>query len=659
MTGTGAPVVEGLSELRRIGSGGFSTVYSAVEDAFRRPVAVKILSGLDDDARRRFQRELALMGQLHGHPNVVTPHRHGYTADGAGFVVMELAARGSLQDIVADRGPLPWSEAVGLILPIADALGHAHERGIVHLDVKPANILLTESGVPKLTDFGISSIKEATATVQQAFTLAHAPPETFGGGADQRDSRSDLYALASTLFALVAGRSPFEVSGPDSVYAHMQRVLTQPAPSLGMGPAVDAFMATALAKDPAHRPQTAADLSAALRSTVSPSSPESTSTNRSRGPGVVVAPKTWTDVSDRTGTGGFGVTDHDSTGLGNGNGNGNGNETVPRDDGPPPHRPDPAVTDEGPPPTGDAIRLVAGVVVAFVVLATVGVLGIRLLTGDDVAGPEPTVLGGDPVETGATVGGDSIATGPPGSPAGGPTGAADPVTSGVTGSTTSPSAASAPEDRSATLDPEVRAQLDQEVAERIVIQTGDLNQSWQSFDAGSIESLQDTYRATPGCARFADLIGEDGVTASAGGDVAFVSGNQALSVIVEFHTDEGVALQRGPALLLDLDYQGCLRTLQEASVATSNPAGSGFETSSREEPVTPYGQRAEGLRTTTVFDLPGLDDPRSTTVRYRIQIGRAVLSMLWVGESGNEPAQLQILQTVASRFEQELAAYDG
>ncbi|MEM9889631.1 MAG: protein kinase [Actinomycetota bacterium] len=256
MSAEAGPGIDGLSGFRRIGSGGFSTVYAAWEDDFSRWVAVKVLHDLDTGAVRRFERERSLMGQSSGHPNVTTPMRAGITADGNPYLVMQYMEGGSLQDLVDSGRLMPWREAVSLVRPIADALGSSHEQGIVHKDVKPANILLARNGAPTLTDFGIAGLRGSTST-RMAYTFSHSPPETFGGGVDLRDERSDLYSLASTLYTVIAGRSPFESDADDSELAWLTRIATHPAPALGVDPHLDRFFEVALAKDPDHRPQDA------------------------------------------------------------------------------------------------------------------------------------------------------------------------------------------------------------------------------------------------------------------------------------------------------------------------------------------------------------------------------------------------------------------
>ena len=247
--------IEGLVDFKPVGSGGFSTVYAAWDTQFNRWVAVKVLHGLDGAGQHRFERELRLNGQLADHPHVITPFRSGETSTGARYVVMEYLQAGSLQDMLDRFGPIDWRRAIGYVIPIADALGYGHSKQILHRDIKPANILLTANDSTKLVDFGIASAREATAT-QVAFTMAHAPPETF---LSQRDERSDLYSLASTLYALVLGRSPFQIDGPDNQAAHMRRIIELPVPYPNIDPQLDQFLLSALDKNPANRPYNAAD----------------------------------------------------------------------------------------------------------------------------------------------------------------------------------------------------------------------------------------------------------------------------------------------------------------------------------------------------------------------------------------------------------------
>lgn len=260
--------IEELRDYETIGQGGFSTVLSAWDTGFQRRVAVKVIPSLDDAGLRRFERERSIMGRLSYHPNVIMPFRAGFTKTGAAYLVMELGDGGSLEELFLQRGPIPWREAVGYVIDATAALEHAHSRGIIHRDVKPANILLA-GGIPKLTDFGIAALKETTASVM-AYTLNHCPPEAFAHGTDARDERSDLYSMASSLFTmLTGGDAPYDTEGADSQQAYMFRIISDEVPELSaeldVPDALRAFVNRCLAKEPDRRPQTADTFMAELR----------------------------------------------------------------------------------------------------------------------------------------------------------------------------------------------------------------------------------------------------------------------------------------------------------------------------------------------------------------------------------------------------------
>ena len=257
--------IEGLADFRVIGSGGFSTVYAAWEADFQRWVAVKVLDNLDEAGRRRFERERSIMGALSDHPNVVTPLRSGYTPSGIPYLVMSYVDGGTLETLLEAEGPLDPVTAIAPIRSACEALIAAHDIGILHRDIKPGNILLGQGGA-KLADFGIASIREATAT-QLAFTLAHTAPETFATGRDERDERSDLYSLVSTLYTLLAGEPPFGGAGDDlSQAAYLLRLAENDPPPIErlLGTPLHDLLMRGLAKDPADRHQSAVELAADL-----------------------------------------------------------------------------------------------------------------------------------------------------------------------------------------------------------------------------------------------------------------------------------------------------------------------------------------------------------------------------------------------------------
>ena len=258
--------IDGLSGFKEVGAGGFAITYSAYEADQDRTVAVKVLHEADDDGRRRFDRERRTMGNTTGHANIVTLFRSGFTSIGnKPYMVMEYLSGGSLQDRLDHHGYIDLSEAIDLIFPVAEALGYSHQSGIVHKDVKPANILVSGTGVVKLTDFGIAALRDTT-TSQVAYSPSYAPPESFdayrdasGQLVDLRDGRSDLYSLAASLFTLVTGTPPFD----GTQLATMRQIADSPVPQTGH-PGLDAFLNVAMAKQPEHRFQTAEAFIAAL-----------------------------------------------------------------------------------------------------------------------------------------------------------------------------------------------------------------------------------------------------------------------------------------------------------------------------------------------------------------------------------------------------------
>jgi hypothetical protein len=265
-----SPVVPGLERPEAIGRGGFGTVYVAEEPAFGRRVAVKILSDRigDDEARRGFERECQAMGALSGHPHIVSVYRGGATDRGEPYIVMDFMAGGSLADRMARTGPLPWFEVLDIGVLLAGALETAHRAGILHLDVKPANVLVSRFAEPALGDFGISRLPGLTVTMdgQVRATATFSAPERLAGG--EASVGTDLYALGATLFALLTGAPAFAGEPGEDVMATVARVLREPVPDLRPrrvpGPLVD-VVERLMAKDPAGRPGSAAETAAALQ----------------------------------------------------------------------------------------------------------------------------------------------------------------------------------------------------------------------------------------------------------------------------------------------------------------------------------------------------------------------------------------------------------
>lgn len=262
--------IDGYETIEPIGEGGFGRVFKARQLAFARDVAIKVLaaSGMKDETARRFQRECRAIGTLSGHPHIVTIYDSGISRWGRPYIVMDHMSGGSFADVVSTSGPVDQNTAVDAIIKICGAVETAHRAGILHRDIKPENILLSAYGEPKLADFGVASIPGGYQTHTGAITasLAHAAPEVLEG---QKATRAvDVYALGSTLFALIDGRpaySPTEEGGLQSLIA---RTLTQPLPDLrrkGVAPAICEVIETAMAKAPEERYDSVEALGTALQ----------------------------------------------------------------------------------------------------------------------------------------------------------------------------------------------------------------------------------------------------------------------------------------------------------------------------------------------------------------------------------------------------------
>ena len=269
----------GYELVRRIGSGATSIVWEATQLSTGRRVALKMLDidVTDPAALRRFERERKVMSSLATHPGIVTiydagVHRH------KPWLAMEYCRRGSLAEYVAENGPLDPATALAVLQRCAAALGAAHARDIVHCDVKPQNIMLTDHGEPAIGDFGIArvSVGSATTTSVGGFSLDHAAPELLEGG--KSSPASDVYALGTTLWELLAGRPPFREHRDVAMAAVMMRILTQPMPDPPEGTPAElaALLRSMTAKPPAERPadMTAVATSAAgIRAALAPVDP--------------------------------------------------------------------------------------------------------------------------------------------------------------------------------------------------------------------------------------------------------------------------------------------------------------------------------------------------------------------------------------------------
>ncbi|WP_040698299.1 protein kinase domain-containing protein, partial [Nocardia vinacea] len=258
----------GFEDAAEIGRGGFGVVYRCAQVALDRTVAVKVLTTeLDEDNRARFFREQRAMGRLTGHPNIVTVLQVGVTASGRPYLVMPFYPLDSLDAWIRRQGPLSVETVSWIGLKIAGALESAHQLEIVHRDVKPGNILLTDYGEPALTDFGIARISgefqtsTGTLTGSPAFTA----PEVLGG--DAPTPAADVYGLGATLFCALTGHAAFERRSGEQVVAQFLRITSQPVPDLremDIPDDLSAVVESAMRRDSRERP-TAAGVGEAIR----------------------------------------------------------------------------------------------------------------------------------------------------------------------------------------------------------------------------------------------------------------------------------------------------------------------------------------------------------------------------------------------------------
>jgi tetratricopeptide (TPR) repeat protein len=255
-----------------IGRGGMGVVYRAYDPRLRRDVALKFLPGSwnqDPEAKSRLINEARAASAL-DHPNTCPVYDIGSTGDGRFYIAMAYCAGGSLAGRLAS-GPLPVEQAVRVAVQVAAALERAHEAGIVHRDIKPANIAFTERGDARVLDFGVAVLGTGEWAVPStaAGTPAYMAPEQVRGEAVDR--RTDVWALGAVLFEMLTGTRPFSGARAQMAQAILQgepdeiRSLRPEVPE-----ALSAAVRRALAKEPAARFSTAAELGAAITSATSP-----------------------------------------------------------------------------------------------------------------------------------------------------------------------------------------------------------------------------------------------------------------------------------------------------------------------------------------------------------------------------------------------------
>src|SRR5258706_5059220 len=240
----------------RIDEGGAGEVWQARDERLDRDVAIKLLGANADEAfRERFADEARRAASVL-HPNVVTVFDEG--RDGAdAFMVMELVRGRTLRDVIADRGPLRPHEAARIVAQIAAALDAAHEAGVIHCDVKPANVIVDQQGTAKLTDFGIARAARGPREHELIGTARYIAPERIEGRAPTE--RSDIYSLGLVAYELLAGRPPnAEIETEDLLRVRLDgRAPSLRSARVGISEEIDRVVAKALARDPQARHATA------------------------------------------------------------------------------------------------------------------------------------------------------------------------------------------------------------------------------------------------------------------------------------------------------------------------------------------------------------------------------------------------------------------
>jgi serine/threonine-protein kinase len=254
-----------------LGEGGMATLWRAVDEQLDREVAVKLLRpqfGADAGFTARFKQEARSAGSL-SHPNIVSVYDYGTDPESHDqFIVMELVEGRDLAAILRERGTLSLDDAARVAQAVASALEAAHRKGIVHRDVKPGNILITDAGAVKVTDFGIArAVSEASMTVTGTTlgSVHYFSPEQARG--DEVTGASDVYALGIVLFEMLTGRRPFQ---GDSAAAVALKRLNEDAPrpseiGFAVPAGLEAILMRALERDPRARFPDAGAFGEALR----------------------------------------------------------------------------------------------------------------------------------------------------------------------------------------------------------------------------------------------------------------------------------------------------------------------------------------------------------------------------------------------------------
>ena len=255
--------------LKRVGSGGMADVYMAKDQKLNRNVAVKVLKSEyveDEKFLKKFETEAQAVARL-SHPNIVNIYDVGIE-DGINYIVMELAEGITLKEYIRKKGYLSPKETVEISTQIASAISHAHKNHIIHRDIKPQNILVSDTGIIKVTDFGIAkatSSNTVTSTATAMGSVHYISPEQAKGRFC--DEKSDIYSLGITMYEMVTGHVPFDhENGVTIALMHLQNEITPPSQIRdGIPDSLEKIILKCTMKKPEERYQTADDLIADLR----------------------------------------------------------------------------------------------------------------------------------------------------------------------------------------------------------------------------------------------------------------------------------------------------------------------------------------------------------------------------------------------------------
>lgn len=258
------PILPGFSHVRLLGSGGFADVFLYEQNMPRRQVAVKVLLAdvVTEHVRRMFQVEANLMAQLSSHPGILTVYQASISADGRPYLVMELCSAQLASRYRVE--PLSVPDVLRIGVQIGSAIETAHRSGVLHRDIKPSNILMTAYGHPVLSDFGIaSSLGAASATDSIGLSVPWSAPEVL---LDETAGtvQSEVWSLGATLYTLLAGRSPFEVTdgsnGTDELIARITRARVPALEREDVPSTVESVLRRSLSRDPSRRQHSVLEL---------------------------------------------------------------------------------------------------------------------------------------------------------------------------------------------------------------------------------------------------------------------------------------------------------------------------------------------------------------------------------------------------------------